>query len=140
MIYVSQSIMLYTLNIHSAACPYISIKLGEKKEFWQRIETIFFQNGNSKTDTKNSKDRFNSRLDTADKELVTQKLDEKKNISNEAWEGKRIEIQTTVYQTRRNSEKAQETGIEARYEGIMAESFQKPIKDTNPFIQYTLRA
>ena len=71
MIYVSQSIMLYTLNIHSAACPYISIKLGEKKEFWQRIETIFFQNGNSKTDTKNSKDRFNSRLDTADKELVT---------------------------------------------------------------------
>jgi len=50
---------------------YISIKLGEKKEFWQRIETIFFQNGNSKTDTKNSKDRFNSRLDTADKELVT---------------------------------------------------------------------
>ena len=71
MIYVSQIIMLYTSNIHSAACQLYLNKTGEKKEFWQRIETIFFQNGNSKTDTKNSKDRFNSRLDTADKELVT---------------------------------------------------------------------
>ena len=70
--------MLYTLNIQSAACQLYLNKTGEKKNFSRELKLFFFQNGNSKTDTKNSKDRFNSILDTADKELVTQKLAEKK--------------------------------------------------------------
>ena len=43
MIYASQITMLYTLNAHSAACQLYLNKTGKKKEFLQRIETIFFK-------------------------------------------------------------------------------------------------
>ena len=75
MIYVSQIIILYTLNVYSAVCQLYLNKTGRKNEFWQRIETIFFKMEILELkiiipDTKNSKDRFNSILDKADIELV----------------------------------------------------------------------
>ena len=55
MIYVSQITMLYTLKVHSAACQLYLNKTGKKKNFCRELKLFF---GNSKTDTKNSKDRF----------------------------------------------------------------------------------